>query len=153
MAAPWLCDVEQRRLLRRRVIDALEVVLQVDVAYPEDQPHVVSPAAAARLLVQVSRRRRRHEEVVVARVELESSRRRRKRAEREGEVGRLERLVADGDDLRRQVDVEPTRLELVPGDVVDDVALSLVDVPDLVGAVERADDVGLYGIFQCLVAC
>ena len=56
-----------------------------------------------------------------------------------------DQLVEQGGD-RRQVDVEPTRLELVPGDVVDDVALSLVDVPDLVGAVERADDVGLYGV-------
>ena len=73
----------------------------------------------------------------------------RERPECQGEVVWTERIVAHGHNSRRLVDVtvdaivKSAWLELLLCDVVDDVTLSFVVTRDVIGAVERTDDVGL----------
>jgi len=90
--------------------------------------------------VQVISRRCGDEVVILSGSEFKSAGLRRERAEGDGEVHELVRLVANGDDSRIGIGYT-TRVVLLLGHVVDDVLLGVILVRSR--RVNRADDVHL----------
>jgi len=126
----WIGPPVLRQLLSRHVdgCGSSRVVSNL-----ESHLHVVRGASTSGLSVQVVSRRCRDEVIVVAGLELHPARGGGERAEGDGEVHQLLRLVTDCDDARgRRGDA--TRLVLFFGDGIDNVTLCVGVAQLVIGA-------------------